>query len=71
LKQFDKEDYMDRFQEIIQIMKKGYPLVNFYLAKNLPSEVFLSEENIKSLNQIWQLLDPNTKSVLAVYMSFD
>lgn len=71
LKQFDEDDYLDRFQEIIKLMKKGYPLVNFYIAKNLPSEVFLSDENEKSLNQIWQLLDPNTRSVLAVYMSFD
>jgi hypothetical protein len=71
LKQFDKEDYVNRFQEIIQVMKKGYPLVNFYIAKNLPSEVFLSDDNINSLNQIWQLLDPNTKSILADNMSFD
>ena len=71
LKQFDKEDYVNRFQEIIQVMKKGYPLVNFYIAKNLPSEVFLSDDNINSLNQIWQLLDPNTKSILADNLSFD
>ncbi|MGD9328725.1 MAG: hypothetical protein PVH48_07125 [Cyclobacteriaceae bacterium] len=71
LKQFDEEDYVNRFQEIIQVMKKGYPLVNFYIAKNLPSEVFRSDDNINSLNQIWQLLDPNTKSILADNMSFD
>ncbi len=71
LKQFDEEDYVNRFQEIIQVMKKRYPLVNFYIAKNLPSEVFLSEDNINFLNQIWQLLDPNTKSILADNMSFD
>ena len=71
LKQFDEQDYVDRFQEIIHVMKKGYPLVNFYIAKNLPSEVFLSDDNINSLNQIWQLLDPNTKSILADNMSFD
>jgi hypothetical protein len=62
---------VNRFQEIIQVMKKGYPLVNFYIAKNLPSEVFRSDDNINSLNQIWQLLDPNTKSILADNMSFD
>jgi hypothetical protein len=71
LKQFDEEDYVNRFQEIIQVMKKGYPLVNFYIAKNLPSEVFRSDDNINSLNQIWQLLDPNTKSILADNISFD
>lgn len=71
LKRFDEQDYVGRFQEILRVMKKGYPLVNFYIAKNLPAEIFLSEENIQSLNQIWQLLDPNTKSILAVYLSLD
>jgi putative cell wall-binding protein len=71
LKQFDDQEYVDRFQEIIRIMKKDYPLINFYIAKNLPSEVFLSEENIKSLNQIWQLLDPNTQSILEDYLNFE
>ncbi len=71
LKQFEDQDYEDRFQEVIELMKKGYPLVNFYIAKKLPTGVFGSEENIKSLNQIWQMLDPNTKSVLGVYMSFE
>jgi hypothetical protein len=71
LKQLDEQDYVDRFQEIIQIMKKAYPMVNFYIAKNLPPEVFYSKENIASLKLIWQLLDPNTKSILGVYLSFD
>ena len=71
LKQFEDKDYINRFQDVILIMKKGYPLVNFYIAKNLPSEVFLSEENQKSISLIWQLLDPNTKSILSVYGDFE
>lgn len=70
-KQFDERDYISRFQEVIQIMKKGYPLVNFYIAKNIPPEVFLYEENIESLKLIWQLLDPNTKSILSAYQSLE
>jgi hypothetical protein len=70
-KQFDERDYISRFQEVIQVMKKGYPLVNFYIAKNIPPEVFLYEENIESLKLIWQLLDPNTKSILSAYQSLE
>ena len=71
LKQFEDKDYINRFQDVIRIMKKGYPLVNFYIAKNLPPEVFLSEENQKSISVIWQSLDPNTKSILNVYQDFE
>lgn len=71
LNQFEDRDYADRFQEIIRIMKKGYPLVNFFIAKNLPREVFQSGENVESLKLIWQLLDPNTKSILNLYQSFE
>jgi hypothetical protein len=60
---------VDRFREIIQVMEKGQPLVNFYIAKNLPPDVFLQDENIKSLEMIWQVLDPNTKSVLGIYLN--
>ena len=70
-KQFDERDYISRFQEVIQVMKKGYPLVNFYISKNIPPEVFLYEENIESLKLIWQLLDPNTKSILSAYQSLE
>ena len=71
LKQFEDKDYINRFQDIIRIMEKGYPLVNFYIAKNLPHEVFLSEENQKSLSLIWNLLDPNTKSILSAQKDFE
>jgi hypothetical protein len=71
LKRLNDKDYVDRFQEIIQIMEKGQPLVNFYIAKNLPPDVFLPDENIKSLEMIWQELDPNTKSVLKIYLSYE
>lgn len=69
LKQLKNQDYVDRFREIIQVMEKGQPLVNFYIAKNLPPDVFLQDENIESLELIWQVLDPNTKSVLGIYLN--
>jgi len=69
LKELNDQEYVDRFQEIIQVMEKGQPLVNFYIAKNLPPQVFLPDENIKSLEMVWHVLDPNTKSILGVYLS--
>ena len=71
LRQFDDQDYLNRFQEVILIMNKGYPLVNFYIVKNLPTEIFQIDENIEALKQIWNLLDPNTKSILNANHSFE
>lgn len=71
LKQFDDQDYVVRFQEIIKIMENGHPLVNFYIAKNFPPAAFLPEENINSLEMVWEELDPNTKSILGIYLSSD
>lgn len=68
LKQLNAQDYIDRFPEIIQLMDKGHPLVNFYIAKKLPPDVFTESENIESLEMIWPVLDPNTKSVLRIYI---
>lgn len=68
LKQLNDQEYIDRFPEIIKLMEKGHPLVNFYIAKKLPPEVFAEGENIKSLKLIWPVLDPNTKSILGIYL---
>lgn len=68
LKQLSDLDYIHRFTEIIQIMQKGHSLVNFYIAKQIPAEAFIKKENIKSLEMIWPVLDPNTKSILEIYL---
>ena len=68
LKQLNDLDYIERFPEIIQLMEKGHPLVNFYIAKKLPPKVFTEGENIKSLKMVWPVLDPNTKSILGIYL---
>jgi len=65
LKQWSDQDYQNRFDEVITIMKQGNPLVNFYISKNLPTNVFVNEKNKKSIEKIWDQLDPNTKSILA------
>jgi hypothetical protein len=68
LKYLDENDYMDRFDQIIDIMKYGSPLVNFYIAKKIPQEVFDIRSNRKSIEKIWHLLDQNTRSVLIKYI---
>lgn len=68
LKFLDEKDYMNRFDQIIDIMKSGSPLVNFYIAKKLPQEVFAIKNNRKSIEKIWHQLDQNTKSVLIKYI---
>jgi hypothetical protein len=70
LKQWKDQDYEDRFPDIISVIQKGYPLINFYIAKNLPYQVFTSEKNHQSIIKIWDHLDPNTKSILQDYIKF-
>ena len=68
LKNLDERDYFNRFDQILDIMKSDIPLVNFYIAKNLPADVFTIEENRKSIKEIWNLLDRNTRSILSNYL---
>ena len=67
LKNMNKEDYVKRFDQILELMRSGNPFVNFYIAKNLPKIVFDSEENRDSLKEIWGRLDQNTRSILLGY----
>ena len=67
LKNMNKEDYVERFDQILKLMRSGNPFVNFYIAKNLPKIVFDSEENRDSLKEIWGRLDQNTRSILLGY----
>jgi hypothetical protein len=71
LKQWDDHDYLNRFSEIITIMNEGHPLVNFYIAKNLPDYILTMDKNKKYFKMIWDNLDPNTRSVLYDYLSPD
>jgi hypothetical protein len=64
LKQWTNDHYVDRFDELITILSSGNPLVNFFITKNLPEEVLSNKENQNDLKNIWNLLDPNTKSIL-------
>ena len=65
LKNMHKDDYTQQFSTIIDIMKAGNPLVNFYIAKKLPESVFDSETNQEDLKNIWNQLDKNTQHVLS------
>ena len=68
LKNMDSKKYLEQFEMIIGIMESGNFLVNFYLAKNIPLEVFNVESNKNELLRIWDKLDPNTKSILSKYL---
>lgn len=71
LKNMNKADYVNRFDQILKLMKSGNPFVNFYIAKNLPKAVFQSEENRKSIKKVWNRLDQNTKSILLGYSNME
>lgn len=61
-----KEDiYSSCFNQIIDIMKQGTPLVNFYIAKNIPKSVLSIKKNKESILMIWESLDRNTTSILS------
>jgi hypothetical protein len=45
-------------------MKRQSPLVNFYLAKRVPAEVWQEKWMKKQLGKIWEQLDRNSRSYL-------
>ena len=65
LKYFTDQDYWERFDLIVAVMQRGNPLLNFYIAKNLPARVFQSENYRKLILETWDKLDKNTRSVLS------
>jgi hypothetical protein len=69
LKNLDENDFLYRFETILDLMKSGNPLVNFSLAKKIPAKVLAIEENRKSIRSIWNILDRNTQSVLSNYIT--
>lgn len=65
LRKFKEEDYFENFDKVLHIMKLNIPMINFYIAKNLPAIIFTIDHNIKAIRTIWNVLDKNTQSVLA------
>jgi len=68
LKNMEEEFYFAHFDQIISLMKQQNLLVNFYIGKNISKDVLDYGENKKELLKIWNLLDPNTQSVLSKYL---
>jgi hypothetical protein len=69
LKNLDEGYYFDHFEEILKIMHRGSPLVNFYIAKKMPPDALLIEKNRKYLLQMWDQFDRNTQSVIERYLN--
>ncbi len=65
LRKFREDDYLTNFEKVIHIMKLRIPMINFYIAKNLPRNLFVQEKNLTAIRKIWNELDKNTQSVLA------
>jgi hypothetical protein len=53
LKNLKEEAYTSYFNQIVDIMKQGTPLVNFYIAKNIPKNVFQIKRKRESIMVIW------------------
>lgn len=68
LKQLDGSYFENHFERIIDLMKSGHPLVNFYIAKKLNPDILLIEKNRNELIEIWDILDRNTQSVFSKYL---
>jgi len=68
LKHLDEDYFDNHFEEIIELMKSGHPLVNFYIAKKLNPDILRVEKNRNALLEIWDILDRNTQSVLSLYV---
>ena len=58
-------DYVNKFNLVIEIMKRKHSLVNFYISKALPETIFKNNIQKQQLKDIWSYLDENSKSVLS------
>ena len=65
LQKFKDEDYVNKFNLVIEIMKRKHSLVNFYISKALPETIFKNNIQKQQLKDIWSYLDENSKSVLS------
>lgn len=68
LKHLDEGYFDNHFDRIIDIMKSGHPLVNFYIAKKINPAILSIEKNRNSLLEIWDILDRNTQSVFSLHL---
>ena len=66
LDQWQDEDFITKSQQLINIMQRKSPLVNFYLAKRVPANVWQQKKTKKQLAKLWDELDSNTKSYLPI-----
>ncbi len=64
LDQWQDEDFETNSIKLINIMQRKSPLVNFYLAKRVPANVWQQKKTKKQLAKLWDELDSNTKSYL-------
>jgi len=71
LKNLDEKFYYEQFDQIVDLLKFGNPLVNFYLAKKIPEGVFTIQKNRTSIEEIWHSFDRNTQSILLKYIESD
>ena len=64
LKNLDSSAYPDKFPELLKILERGNPLVNFYITKRLTPEVFKNNDNRQAVLNLIESLDNNTQSVI-------
>lgn len=69
LRNLDEKYYFNHFEEILELMKSGHPLVNFYIVKKMPQNLLKIEQNRKSILEMWDQFDRNTQSVIGSYLN--
>ncbi|MBT28495.1 MAG: hypothetical protein CMO01_02460 [Thalassobius sp.] len=65
LKNLDESSYPQKFTQLVQILQRSNPLVNFYITKRLTPEIFQNPENRAAIQNVWESLDKNTQSILS------
>lgn len=68
LKNWKKEDYHSRFDVILELIKRGDVLVNFYILKNLQGDILKEKRNHQSIKKIMPQLDEYTRSFIKKYI---
>ncbi|PWE00314.1 hypothetical protein [Marinilabilia rubra] len=68
LKNWNKEDYCSRFDVILELIKRGDALVNFYILKNLQGDILRDKSNQQSIKNIMPQLDEYTRAFIKKYV---
>ena len=64
LGRWDEETYIEQFEKIATLLKRGDIRINFYIAQNLPDHTLSKADNRREMKEVWPYLDEYSQSIM-------